>query len=66
MDIQLQQITIHLTEGELLIFLQSGVEELLGLLGIEPTTLDFSSQSSSSVHTLMLRADGRVLYILIS
>jgi len=42
------QISITLTEGGLLIFLQSGVEKLLAwAAGIQPTTLDFSSQSGA-------------------
>jgi len=39
------KITITLTEGDLLIFLQFGIEKLLVWLGgIEPTALDLSSQ----------------------
>jgi len=34
------RIAITLTQGALLIFLQSGFEKLLSWLGIEPTTLD--------------------------
>jgi len=37
------QITITMTEGALLIFLQSGVEKFVGT---KPTTLDLGSQSS--------------------
>jgi len=38
------QIPVTPTEGVLLIFLQSEVEKLLAWLGIDPTTLDLSSQ----------------------
>jgi len=44
------QISITLTEGALLIFLQSGVEKLLPSVtdrGFEPPTLDLSSQSGA-------------------
>jgi len=38
----------NLTEGALLNFLQFGVEKLQALLGIEPTTLELSSQLALS------------------
>jgi len=42
------QITVTLTESALLIFLQSVVKKLLAWQpGIEPTTLDLSSQSGA-------------------
>jgi len=39
------QITVTLTEGVLLIFMQSGDEKLLE---IEPTTLDLGSQANAN------------------
>jgi len=44
------QITITLTYGVLLIFLQSEVEKLLGWLRLNPTTFDPSFQSGSFDH----------------
>jgi len=44
-DPSLVNATFSLVEGALLIFLLFGVEKLLAWLGIESTTLDFSSQA---------------------
>jgi len=54
-----------MTEGAILIFLQSGIETLLGWPGIEPTTLDLSSLSGacdlSAMATSLTMLEGYII-----
>jgi len=58
------QITTTLTEDALLIFWQLGVEKMLAWPGIEPTTLNLSSQSGGAFDHLATVTKGYTEFLL--